>query len=170
MFIALVTIMIHIVSYVVATAVMHLWGASIPDDHHAALEHLKASAVLYSYRLTRKLADAVFLMPRRHWEFVVQECIDACVSLGQYPGLVLVLLVLAIVGAVFRYWVVVSVVRWQTATTTGTGVGTQCTGTAGGAVLGHVCRVAIVGYLPDSVAPVLASAAVAWYQLLALLS
>ena len=157
MFITIATTIIHIVSYVAATALMHLWGASIPDDHHAALEHLQASAVLYSYRLTRKLADAVFLMPRRHWEFVVQECIDACVSLGQHPGLVLVLLVLAIVGAVVRYWVVVSVVRWQTTTTTwtgttaGTGVGTQCTGTAAGAVLGWACSVAVVGYLPNAV-------------------
>lgn len=153
MFITLITIMIHAVSYVAATTLMHLWGASIPVEHHAALEHLKASAVLYSYRLTRKLADAVFLMPRRHWEFVVQECIDACVSLGQHPGLVLVLLVLVILGAAVRYWVVVSVVRWETSTGTGagTGVGTQCTSTAAGAVLGWVCWVATVGYLPDVV-------------------
>lgn len=153
MFITLITIMIHAVSYVAATTLMHLWGASIPDDHHAALEHLKASAVLYSYRLTRKLADAYFLMPKRHWEPTVQACIDACVSLGQHPGLVLVLLVLVILGAGFRYWVVVSVVRWQTPTSTGTGVGTQCTETATntGAVLGWVCWVAVVEYLPEVV-------------------
>lgn len=172
MFITLMMILMHAVSYVAATTLMHLWGASIPDDHHAALEQLKASAVLYSYRLSRKLADAVFLMPRRHWEFVVQECIDACVSLGQHPEWVLVLVLLAVIGAVFRYWVVVSVVQWQTATSTstGTGVGTQCTETATNTGAGRVCWVAFVGYLPDSVAPVLASAAVAWYQLLALLS
>lgn len=144
MFITLMTIMINAVSYVAATTVMHLWGGSIPDDHHAAMEHLKASAVLYSYRLTRKLAEAYVLAPKRHWEFVVQECIDACVSLGQRPGLVLILLMLAILCGIVRYWVVLSVVRWQTATTTGAG-------TAGGAVLGRVCRVAIVGYLPGSV-------------------
>lgn len=141
MFITLATTIIHIVSYVAATTVMHLWGALIPEDHQAALEHLKASAVLYSYRLTRKLADAVFLMPRRHWEFVVQECIDAYVSLGQHPGLVLGLVLLAVIGAVFRYWVVVS--------STGTGVGTQCTSTAVRA--GRACWVAIVGYLPNDV-------------------
>lgn len=163
MFITIAIAMIHVVSYVAATTLMHLWGALIPDDHHAALEHLKASAVLYSCRLSRKLAEAYVLLPKRHWEPAVQACIDACVSLGQHPGLILVLLVLAILCGIVRYWVVVSVVQWQTATSTGTG-------TAGGAVLGHVCRVAIVGYLPDSVAPVLASAAVAWYQLLALLS
>lgn len=138
MFITLMTILMHAVSYVAATTLMHLWGASIPDDHHTSLEHLQASAVLYSYRLTRKLAEAVFLMPRRHWEPAVQACIDACVSLGQHPGLVLVLLVLVILGAAVRYWVVVSVVRWETSTSTstGTGVGTQCTSTAAGAVLG----------------------------------
>ena len=144
-------ILMHAVSYVAATTLMHLWGASIPDDHHAALEHLKASAVLYSYRLTRKLAEAYFLMPKRHWEWAVQECIDACVSLGQHPGLVLGLVLLAVIGAVFRYWVVVSVVQWQTATSTstGTGVGTQCTSTAVRA--GRACWVAIVGYLPNDV-------------------
>lgn len=141
--------MIHLVSYVAATTLMHLYGASIPEEHHVALEHLKASAVLYSYRLTRKLAEAVFLMPKRHWEPAVQACIDTCVSLGQHPGLVLVLLVLVILGAAVRYWVVVSVVRWETATTTGagTGVGTQCTSTAVRA--GHAWWVATVGYLPD---------------------
>lgn len=153
MFITLMTIMIHAVSYVAATAVMHLWGALIPDDHHAALEHLKASAVLYSYRLSRRLVEAYFLMPRRHWEFVVQECIDACLSLGQHPGLVLGLVLLAVIGAVVRYWVVLSVVRWETGTTTttgaGTGVGTQCTSTAVRA--GRACWVAIVGYLPNAV-------------------
>lgn len=155
MLITIATIMIHAVSYVAATTLMHLWGASIPDDHHAALEHLKASAVLYSYRLSRKLAEAYVLMPKRHWEFVVQECIDACVSLGQRPEWVLVLVLLAVVGAVFRYWVVVSVVRWETGTTTttgagtGTGVGTQCTSTAVRA--GRACWVAIVGYLSEVV-------------------
>lgn len=151
--VTLVTITMHIVSYMAATTLMHLYGASIPDDHHTALEHLKASAVLYSYRLTRKLAEAVFLMPRRHWEPAVQACIDTCVSLGEHPGLVLVLLVLVILGAGFRYWVVVSVVRWETSTSTsiGTGVGTQCTSTAAGAVLGWVCWVSVVGYLPGSV-------------------
>lgn len=153
MFITLMTILMHAVSYVAATTLMHLWGASIPDDHHTSLEHRQASAVLYSYRLTRKLAEAVFLMPRRHWEPAVQACIDACVSLGQHPGLVLVLLVLVILGAAVRYWVVVSVVRWETSTSTstGTGVGTQCTSTAAGAVLGWVCWVATVGYLPEVV-------------------
>lgn len=151
--VTLVTITMHIVSYMAATTLMHLYGASISEEHHAALEHLKASALLYSYRLTRKLAEAYFLMPRRHWEWAVQACIDACVSLGQHPGLVLGLLVLVILGAGFRYWVVVSVVRWQTptSTSTGTGVGTQCTSTAAGAVLGWVCWVAVVGYLPEVV-------------------
>lgn len=150
MFITIATTMIHIVSYVAATTVMHLWGASIPDDHHAALEHLQASAVLYSYRLSRRLVEAYVLMPKRHWEWAVQECIDACMSLGQRPGLVLVVLV--ILCGIVRYWVVVSVVRWQTATTTGTGVRTQCTETAAaGAVLGWACSVAVVGYLPNAV-------------------
>lgn len=151
MFITIATTIIHAVSYVTATTLMHLYGASIPEEHHAALEHLKASAVLYSYRLTRKLAEAYVLAPRRHWEFVVQKCIDACMSLGQHPGLVLVLLVLAILCGIVRYWVVVSVVRWQTATSTstGTGVGTQCTETATNTGAGRACWVAIVGYLPD---------------------
>lgn len=151
MFITIATTMIHIVSYVAATALMHLYGGSIPDDHHAALEQLKASAVLYSYRLTRKLVEAYVLMPRRHWEFVVQECIDAYVSLGQHPGLVLILLMLAILCGIVRYWVVLSVVRWETSTGTGTGtgVGTQCTSTAVRA--GRVCWVAVVGYLPEVV-------------------
>lgn len=155
MFITIATTIIHAVSYVVATTVMHLWGASIPDDHHAALEHLKASAVLYSYRLSRRLAEAYVLAPRRHWEFVVQKCIDACVSLGQRPGLVLVLLVLAILCGIVRYWVVVSVVRWQTATSTstgtGTGVGTQCTETATNTGTGRAWWVAFVGYLSEVV-------------------
>lgn len=151
MFITLVTILMHAVSYVTATALMHLYGGSIPDDHHAALEHLKASAVLYSYRLSRKLAEAYVLAPKRHWEFVVQECIDACVSLGQHPGLVLGLVLLAVIGAVVRYWVVVSVVQWQTATSTGTGVGTQCTETATNTGAGRVCWVAFVGYLSEVV-------------------
>lgn len=151
MFITIAIAMIHIVSYVAATTLMHLWGASIPEEHHAALEHLQASAMLYSYRLTRKLAEAYFLMPKRHWEPAVQACINACVSLGQRPGLVLVLLALAVIGAFVRYWVVVSVVRWETATTTGagTGVGTQCTGTAVRA--GRACWVAVVRYLPEVV-------------------
>lgn len=155
MFITIATTIIHAVSYVTATALMHLYGGSIPDDHHAALEHLKASAVLYSYRLSRKLAEAYVLAPKRHWEFVVQECIDACLSLGQRPGLVLVLVVLVILGAAVRYWVVVSVVRWETGTTTttgagtGTGVGTQCTSTA--VLAGRACWVAFVGYLSEVV-------------------
>lgn len=145
----------HAASYLVSTILLHLYGASLPEEHHVALEHLQASAVLYSYRLTRKLAEAYVLMPKRHWEWAVQECIDAYVSLGQQPGLVLILLVLAILCGIVRYWVVLSVVQWQTATTTwtgttaGTGVGTQCTSTAAGAVLGWVCWVAVVGYLPD---------------------
>lgn len=159
MFITLVTILMHAVSYVTATALMHLYGGSIPEEHLAALEHLQASAVLYSYRLSRKLAEAYVLMPKRHWEPAVQACIDACVSLGQHPGLILVLLVLAILCGIVRYWVVLSVVQWQTATTTGAG-------TAGDAVLGHVCRVAIVGYLPDSMCWILRMLV----QLLALLS
>lgn len=145
----LIYVVMHAASYLVSTLLLHLYGASIPDDHHAALEHLKASAVLYSYRLSRRLVDAVFLMPRRHWEWAAQECIDAYVSLGQRPGLVLILLVLAILCGIVRYWVVLSVVRWETSTSTGTGVGTQCTSTAAGAVLGWVCWVAVVGYLPD---------------------
>lgn len=166
MFITLVTILIHAVSFVAATTLMHLWGASIPDDHHTALEHLKASAVLYSYRLSLRLVDGYVLMPRRHWEFVVQECIDACVSLGQRPGLVLILLVLAILCGIVRYWVVLSVVRWETSTGTGTGtgVGTQCTETAARA--GRACWVAIVGYLSEVVRWILRVLA----QLLALMS
>ena len=138
----LIYVVMHAASYLVSTILLHLYGASLPEEHHVALEHLQASAVLYSYRLTRKLAEAYVLMPKRHWEWAVQECIDAYVSLGQQPGLVLILLMLAILCGIVRYWVVLSVVQWQTATTTGAG-------TAGGAVLGHVCRVAIVGYLPD---------------------
>lgn len=162
----LIYVVMHAASYLVATLLLHLYGASIPEDHHAALEHLQASAVLYSYRLTRKLADAYFLMPRRHWEWAVQEGIDTCVSLGQHPGLVLMLVVLAIVGAVVRYWVLVSVVRWETSTGTGTGtgVGTQCTGAATRA--GRACWVAVVGYLPDVMCWILQVLA----QLLALMS
>lgn len=164
----LIYVVMHAASYLVSTLLLHLYGASIPEEHHVALEHLQASAVLYSYRLTRRLVEAYVLAPKRHWEFVVQECIDACVSLGQHPEWVLVLVLLAVCGAVFRYWVVVSVVRWETTTTTGagTGVGTQCTGTATNTGAGRVCWVAFVGYLPNAVCWILR----VLVQLLALLS
>lgn len=144
--VTLVTITMHIVSYMAATTIMHLYGASIPEDHQAALKHLMAGAVLYTYQLPRKLVKAYVLMPKRHWEWVLQEGIDACVSLGQRPGLVLLLVAVAVLGAVLRYWVLVSVMQWEMDTATATG--TQDTATA---AVGRVCRVAVVGYLPSTV-------------------
>ncbi|WP_311450387.1 hypothetical protein [Rothia mucilaginosa] len=142
--VTLVTITMHIVSYMAAATVMHLYGASIPEDHQAALKHLMASAVLYTYQMPRKLAEAYVLMPKRHWEWVLQEGIDACVSLGQRPGLALLLVAVAVLGAVLRYWVLVPVVQWEMDTATATG--TQDT-----AAVGRVCRVAVVRYLPSAV-------------------
>ena len=103
MFITIAIAMIHIVSYVAATTLMHLYGASIPDDHHAALEQLKASAVLYAYQQAEKASILYACQPVEHWETLLQATLESVLELAQNPVLLVLVVVASIVAACIRY-------------------------------------------------------------------
>ena len=116
MFVILPVLTLHIVSHLLALLLLHIWRASIPADYVAVLKHLRVSAVLYYYRLANEVSWAYTgVGVVRHWEVSVQQMLGEYLILMQYPAVVLVLVLSAVVGALFRCCVLLYLARVKSA-------------------------------------------------------
>lgn len=112
MFKILPLLVLHVLSHLVAVLLLHTYSRSLPVTHTVVLEYLRVSAVLYYYRLADEVSyiyAGVRVM--HHWEAVVQQMLGECLLLVQYPVVILVLVLSAVVTAGLRYCVLVCLVR-----------------------------------------------------------
>lgn len=112
MFKFLSLLVLHALSHLVAVLLLHTYSMSLPVTHTMVLEYLRVSAVLYYYRLAGTVSWAYMgVGVVRHWEVVVQQMLGECLLLVQYPEVMLVLVLSAVVTAGLRYCVLVCLVR-----------------------------------------------------------
>ena len=116
MFKILPLLVLHVLSHLVAVLLLHTYSRSLSVAHAEVLKYLRVSAVLYYY----KLADEVSYMYAgvgvvRHWEVSVQQMLGEYLLLVQYPAVVLILALSAVVGAALRYCVLLYLARVETA-------------------------------------------------------
>ena len=115
-------LVLHVVSHLVAVLLLRVCGGSLPVAHTAVLEYLRISAVLYYYRLADRVSCAYAGVGMvRHWEVVTQQILGECLLLVQYPVVLLVLVLSAIIAAGLRYGVLICLVREGTAGRDGAG-------------------------------------------------
>ena len=112
MFKILPLLVLHVLSHLVAVLLLHTYSRSLPVPHTMVLKYLRVSAMLYYYRL----ADGVSCMYAgvgvlNHWEALVQQMLGEYLILMQYPAVVLVLVLSAVVGAALRYRVLLYLAR-----------------------------------------------------------
>lgn len=112
MFKILPLLVLHVLSHLVAVLLLHTYSRSLPVPHTMVLKYLRVSAMLYYYRL----ADGVSYMYAgvgvlNHWEALVQQMLGEYLLLVQYPVVMLVLVLSAVIAAGLRYCVLVCLVR-----------------------------------------------------------
>ena len=122
MFKILPLFVLHVLSQLVTVLLLHAYSRSLPIAHAAVLEYMRVSAVLYYYKLTDKVSCTYAgVGVRRHWEVITQQILGECLLLVQYPVVLLVLVLSAIIAAGLRYGVLICLVREGTAGRDGAG-------------------------------------------------
>jgi len=113
MFKILPLLVLHVLSHLVAVLLLHTYSRSLPVPNTImVLKYLRVSAMLYYYRL----ADGVSYMYAgvgvlNHWEALVQQMLGEYLLLVQYPVVIPVLVLSAVIAAGLRYCVLVCLVR-----------------------------------------------------------